>query len=569
MATNGAVDTGSGPPGGGPMGIPMSDLAKMYGGAPQKITEDPAYEALEPLDKSTRTRAELVYRELPLTTVQNTWTVEQARGALYAHMTGIFYSSGALYDSILGDDRVMATLGSRVTGLFGRDVRFEPADDSAAAKECLDAWRDAGWPAVSCGAGLSQLHVYTIGMGFGHAQVCWDTRKPVWVPRLRVWHPTYEYWHWPSWRFRALTLDGEVTINAGDAKWVEHAPYGSYRGWVRGAIRALTEPWMLRHFAFRDMARFSEVHGLPIRKAWTPAVADPGERAQFADAVARLGQETTILLARGVDPTNSDGYDLELLEAKDRSWEVFGGLIDRCDMAIVLALMYQNLTTEVTGGSYAAANVHADIRDSALQGDNAAWRHTIHEQIARPFAWLNFGDPDLAPYTYWDVEPRAHVEGNAKMFMSFAQGIDTLRRGGVEFKDPQEVRAFAAKRFSLDGLPDFTITDPVASGLGEQSKSKLPFSEIDPQSVVSVNEARGLNDLPPISGGDLTVQEYHATRDAERQKEVDDNASENAKEEDDNAADNQPDPPPAAKGAPPGGAGNPAGGPPRGRGSAR
>lgn len=527
MAQNGVVDTGQGPPGGGPAGIPLDDLAKMYGGAPREVKADPAYAQAEPLDKDTRKRAEVVYRELPLISIQNTWTVDQARGALYAHQTGIFYSSGQLYDSILGDDRVTATLGSRISGLFGREVRFEPANDSAAAKECLDAWRDKAWPCLSGGSGFVQLHTYGIGMGFAHAQLCWDTSGDVWLPHARPWHPTYTYYHWPSWRYRALSLDGEIAINGGDGKWIEHVPFGAYRGWVRGAIRALTEPWMLRHFAFRDMARFSEVHGQPIRKAWTPAVADPVERAQFQEAVGRLGAETTLLLARGVDPQNGDGYDLELLEAKDRAWEVFGGLIDRCDMAIVLALMYQNLTTEVQGGSYAAANVHADIRDSALQADNTAWKHTIHHQIARPFAWLNFGDPDLAPYTCWDVEPRAHIEGNANMFQKFGTAIEVMRRGGVEFKDPEEVRQFAAKRFSLEGLPDFRITDPVAGGLGAQQKSKLAFTDVDPAQVVTVNEARKLNDLPTMAGGDVTIAEFHEDKAASREKDVDDNEAKN------------------------------------------
>src|SRR5258706_13146902 len=84
--------------------------------------------------------SKLIYRDLPLVTIQNAWTVQGARSAMYSHNIGIFENSAQLWDSILGDDRVMATLSSRAVGLFGRDVRFESADDSDAAKECRLAW---------------------------------------------------------------------------------------------------------------------------------------------------------------------------------------------------------------------------------------------------------------------------------------------------------------------------------------------------------------------------------------------------------------------------------------------
>ena len=56
-----------------------------------------------------------------------------------------------------------------------------------------------------------------------------------------------------------------------------------------------------------------------------------------------------------------------------------------------------------------------DLRQQGIEEDNAAFRLEIHDQIARPFALLNFGDPDLAPWTDWVVEPQEtfdqYVEG--------------------------------------------------------------------------------------------------------------------------------------------------------------
>lgn len=471
MATNGMGSNG-GPPQGsssayaGALQIPLSQLVQQVEaqfGPLQVDKNDPAF--LPPHDAITvgpsKERSKLIYRDLPLVTVQNTWSICQARSALYANMAGIFDGSAQLCDSILGDDRVMATIGSRTSGLFGRESRHIPANSSAEAQECCDAWKKC-WPSISGDSAMTMMHTYGIMMGWSPAQLVWDTSGDVWCPYLQPWHQRFTYYDWSMRKYIALSQDGAIPIMPGDGKWVLHAPHGEYRGWVIGAIRAVTEPWLLRHFAIRDMARFSEVHGMPTRIAETPAAADPEQRAQFEAQVANLGSETTMLIGKGVDEQNSYGY--RLVEATDTAWEIFPGLIDRCDMSIVLAILFQNLTTEVKGGSFAAASAHMDIRQGGIQFDAQAWQNTIYRQVARPFAYLNYGDADLAPRTIWDVTPRDEYTQNADQFQKFGSAVEILRKGGVEFMSSDELREFAARKFGLDGIPDFILTDPVMSG---------------------------------------------------------------------------------------------------------
>lgn len=477
MAQNGAGGTiGGGPPEGSPLAspfgqqIPFDELSRRIGGvtgATQHIrVDDPGFQRPHDplLQPGAREQTTLVYRDIPLVTVQNSWDPPEVREALRSHMIGIFEGSGQLADSILGDPRVQATLGSRTAGLFGREVRHTPANDSDAAREVCDAWT-AHWPRFAALAPMTEIHSYGILMGFGMSQLVWDTSKPVWLPYLRPWHPRYTYYDWTARVYVALSLDGSIPIIPGDGKWVLHAPNGEYRGWIRGAIRALAEPWLLRHYGFRDMARFSEVHGMPIRKAIVPAAASQVDRDRYQTQLSQLGRETTIMVQTGVDGANK--YDLELVEAGDTAWEIFPGLIDRCDMDIILALLFQNLTTEVTGGSFAATKSHMDIRQGALQADGEGWASTIRQQVARAFAYLNYGDPELAPITTWDVRPREDAVENGKLFSQFGTAIEVLRRGGVEFNDVEALRKWAADRFGLVGLPDFKITTPVAGGIGK------------------------------------------------------------------------------------------------------
>lgn len=447
----------------------MEDLARRVedklGGPTQIPRNDPAFQPpSDPLAGTKRRDTRIVYRDIPLVTSLTSWTVDLIRAALVSHMYGIYELSGQLVDAIFGDDRVQATLGSRISGLFGREVCFKPADDSFAAQEVCDAWVKA-WPTLATPAAMTELQAYSIFMGWMPSQLTWGSRMGIdYCPYLRPWHPRYTYYHWDLRQYVALSQDGQIPIIGGNGKWVLHAPYGHYRGWIRGAVRATAYPWLMRHWALRDWARFSEVHGMPTKKGIVPASADEVQRDAYAAALSQLATETTLLVTQGNDGANH--YDYELVEAKDTAWESFPGLRDHCDMAIVLALMFQNLTTEVKGGSFAATSAHMDIRQGGLEYDNAAWSCTIHQQIARPFAWLNFGDAELAPLTSWDVTPREEFQHNADQFQKFGTAVEVLRRGGVEFADTKQLQAWAEQRFGLKGIPDMILKEPVAAGGG-------------------------------------------------------------------------------------------------------
>jgi phage gp29-like protein len=470
-----AVDSGTGPPKGGigdspyaqntPIPTLQKQLVDGVGGNHQIRTDDPAFQTprANPADGLTKSDARVVYRDLPIVSSLTTWTVEQMREAVWSHMWGVFEQSGQLCDAILGDDRIQATLGSRISNLFGREVIHEPANDSDAAREVCDAWAEH-WPNMATPSVMTELAVYSILMGFEPFQVPWDTSGPKWLPYIRPWHPRYTYYHWQLRTYVAMSQDGPLAIQPGNGKWGLHAPYGEYRGWIRGAIRPVATPWLGRHWALRDWLRFSEVHGIPIKKLYVPAASDEAQRDRAVTAVSQLGSETAIMLARGVDGERT-GYDLELEEAKDTAWESFPGLRDHCDMAIVLSIMFQNLTTEVTGGSLAATSSHMDVRDDSAAYDNKEWSATIR-QVSKPFAWINYGDPALAPKTRWDVQKRGEWEANAKQFQQFGTAIEVLRRGGIEFDSPEEVRKFASDRFGLRALPTFKIVPPVAVGGG-------------------------------------------------------------------------------------------------------
>jgi uncharacterized protein DUF935 len=424
------------------------------------VKNDPAFQPpRDPLAVGRlKSRTAVIHRDVPLVVVQTGWDIAQVRKALVDLVIGIFDAPSQLVDSAMGDSRVSSALLSRSSVLMGAPLKFEIPKrfkGSKIAQECHDAWVEH-WPSMASEPILSDMQIWGAMLGFWSGQILWDTSGDVIKPYLYPWHPRYTYYHWTFRRYIALTMDGSVPIEPGDGHWILHAPYGEYRGWMRGAIRPIAPWWLARNYALRDWARYSERHGLPIAKGITPQGADPASVQEFRNQLANIGQECVVQVQQSQD-VQIGSYDFEWVETKGTGWEVFPGLKSASDDEITLALLGQTLTTQVKEGSLAAARVHSDVRQNIVEADARGLSQTVYTQVARPFAALNFGDPDLAPRAIWNVKPDEDKEMLARAFQGFATGVNQSRQAGKQAKSLGKL----GKRF---GLPlrqgDFTTIDP-------------------------------------------------------------------------------------------------------------
>lgn len=419
------------------------------------------------LTGNIKARATIAYRQIPNVIIQNKWTVAQSRNALGAHMMGLFDQSTQMWDAICGDDRIQPTVDARVDGLLGAEPivipsQIERVRGSRAAKEVAYMWQD-NLNRIQSEAATSERQRYVIGMGFANGTLTWDRTKPIWIPIYTPFNSRWMFWHWTLNVMVAITLDGAYAVFPGDGNWVLHSPHGDLRGWIRGAIRAVAQPWIIRNYAYRDWARFSEVHGNPWLVGKVPAAADPVARDSFRAQLQNVGEGAVLILPQGVD-TAALGYDVEFREAADTAGDdAFSGLIDRSDRSIILVIQGQNLTTEVDEGSLAAARVHAAVKQTKLQSDERSEALTLYTQVARPFAEVNYGDADLAPMTRRDIEPVEDYKDRAALLQSVGTALQGLRQGGIQFKDADEVRRFLVRTFGLPRFPAFTFSIPTTA----------------------------------------------------------------------------------------------------------
>ena len=366
-------------------------------------------------------------RELPVTTVSEYSTVGAVKSALYELEQGIFTRSAQLVDAMGRDDRIGAVLRTRIQGLLGSELEFEPRGDGRRGRRAVkdvEGWFWKAYPEDQ----LSELLHWGLTLNAGIGELIWTRTERRWEQKLKVWHPQFLWWDWASRTYKLQTEGDLVEVTPGDGKWILFTPYGYERGWMRSLVRAVALPWLIRQWARRDWARWSEVHGLPIKKAKVPSKAPQAEKDAFWDELRDLSGEGLIQV-----PQNEQGYgyDLELLEAKADTWEGFQELLSECSTAISIAVLGQNLTTEVKGGSRAAASVHDEVRQDLKEYDAETLSTCLRDQGLVPWARWNLGDPELAPYPCWKTDPPRDQKAEGESLETLGKAVLALQNAGI------------------------------------------------------------------------------------------------------------------------------------------
>lgn len=462
-------------------GTKVQPYAPPVVGDPAELAYAPPRDPLtKPADPS------VILRDVPNMSYVGTWEPASIYAALDAHAMGQFQTAAQLADALFGDDRVQATLGSRTGGLFGQKAIHKQAKADTDG-ECMAAWKEQ-FACMSADGVFSEIKRQAIVMGFCVSEILWDTSVTPWRQYLKPWSARYIYYRWDIRRFVAQTTMGPVVIEPGDGKWFVHAPHGFYRGWIHATIRAISDLWFIKKKAWRDWARFNERHGLPIIKAMVPAAGDAKQKDNFVGGLSTMGQEAVVMLPQNVDET---GYDIELLEARDRAYDTFGKTVEAVDRSIILAIKSQNLTTEVQEGSFAAARQHGGTEQATLEFDNTTFAYDLYTQVGRPFALFNYGDPEKATRTEWDVEPIEDRAATAKTQLDASTALVALKSQGI----PVDVLAFC-KQFKI---PIDALAEP-------PSKVGQIFAyHIQAGGIVTPNEVRDSLGLLPIEGGDVVT----------------------------------------------------------------
>lgn len=377
--------------------------------------------------------SDLIWVE-PSTRIWIDWSPDTIRAAEVLAAAGSYRLAAHLCRSLHADDRIASSLGQRVDGLLGTDVTFDASGDrrrSRRAVRALEADDDFG--AMCPETELREFLEWYDLLGIALAQIVPIEANGRLLPRLQTWDPRNLRFDLPTRRW-LVRVDGgaEVEIRPGGGQWVLFTSGSDLHAWQRAAWRACSRWWLLKEFARSDWGRYSEVKagGIFVASANDGTMAkelaanwSPAERRKLAEGLNTLGRDTSIALPRGID--------LKIVEAAANTWETFTKQIDYGNTGIAVALLGQNLTTEVNGGSRAAAQVHEAVATHLRRADAKALSTCLHDQLLRWWAAWNFGDEQLAPWPRWDVEPSEDLKARGDGLKSLGDGLSAMRDAGV------------------------------------------------------------------------------------------------------------------------------------------
>jgi phage gp29-like protein len=362
------------------------------------------------------------------------WSADLVRAAQVMADSGSLRLAAELCDVLLADDRVQGCLLALTRGFFGLELTFEDGVGlrRRRARRALEVEED--WWRALPEEDLSQLVSWGAVLGVGLGRLAWARERGRMIPRLEVWHPKHLRFDAHERRWWVQTQSGEVEIVPGDGSWVMYTPGGRERPWAHGAWRAIARWWLLKKYALGDWGRHSEQAG-GVKVATTEGGSE-ADRRKLANDLAGMGQDAAVALP--------SGWDLKLVEATANTFETFRAQVDSANAAIAIALVGQNLSTEVQGGSFAAAQVHQQVAHAVLRGQAESLSTTLHEQVLAWWAEFNFGSRDVAPWPLWNTDPPEDNAALAATAKTVGEAVAAMKSAGVAV-DVQEF----AERFRI------------------------------------------------------------------------------------------------------------------------
>ncbi len=356
--------------------------------------------------------------------ILHTWNPSRIKSARLQADSGHLGLVADLCDDIMADDSIMATLGIRASSILGAPLEFQHNGDKRRSSTVIAAL-ELDWWQMNPEFELKTIWAWAVLLGIAPAELVILEQHNRVIPRVKFWHPRWLKFNWETRGYTLQTATGDVPFVTGNGQWLAFTPYGSRAPWKLGAWRGVALWWLLKQYALTDWARYSEKHGGGILAGTLPpsAQGDPKARKELAADLADLGSDTSVALP--------PGYDLKLVEATANTWQTFKAQIEMADAGIAVAILGQNLTTRVSEGSRAAAQVHDAVRNDLRRSDAEIISTITREQQLAYWAEWNFGNADLAPWAKWNTTPPADLKLEAETLNTAADALGKLKTLGV------------------------------------------------------------------------------------------------------------------------------------------
>ncbi|MEY2632459.1 MAG: hypothetical protein RIR00_1113 [Pseudomonadota bacterium] len=222
-----------------------------------------------------------------------------------------------------------------------------------------------------------------IGKGFAAMEIEWRTGS-TWLPQALNWVPQRMFQvdrDTGAIQFLKMGLP-EALREWG---WVVHE-HRAKSGYIEQAalFRVLAWTYAYKAYNIRDMQRFLEVYGLPLRLGKYPAGITPKQRDELLKAVRNIGND-----GAGVVPAN---MSIDFIQAtKTGTVDDFLNAVGYWERKQSMAILGGTLTSQADGktSTNALGVVHDKVRREIMLHDVRQIEPTMNGRIVRPVALIN------------------------------------------------------------------------------------------------------------------------------------------------------------------------------------
>ncbi|HDH01063.1 MAG TPA: DUF935 family protein [Nitrospirae bacterium] len=344
-----------------------------------------------------------------------------------------------IYNELLADGHLGGCVTSRKAGVKSLEWEIDRGKSKSLPAELItDLFKDLDLETIISEILNAPLY------GYQPLEVLWERTGKYILPKAVVGKP--QEWF-------VFSEDNELKFRTKDNYNGEDLP-------ERKFLLARHEPTYKNPYGFPELSRcfwpvtfkkggfkfwvlFTEKYGMPFAVGKVPRGTSQPEIDNLADMLANMVQDAIAVIP--------DDSSVEILEAggKGASAQIYEKLIGACKVEVSIAILGQNLTTEVKGGSYAAAESHMSVRKDIIDSDKKLTMRVMNQLIQ--WIWeLNFASGERPVFTMYEEED---VDD------ALAKRDKTLSETGVRFSKGYFEREYG---FQKDDIEE--VVSPGQSG---------------------------------------------------------------------------------------------------------
>lgn len=214
---------------------------------------------------------------------------------------------------------------------------------------------------------------------------------------------------------------------------------------LAGVMRPVARWYVLKTFAVKSWAQYAETYGFPV-----PTITV--SKKEFNENKKQI---KTLLESVGVNRYGIffDSMEYELHSTNNpAAIDVFEKFINLSNTEEAIAILGQNLTTEVQGGSRAASETHMQVLDNIVSDDIEWAEEIIQDQVVNEIVRVNFPNLPTELYPTYRAITKKHID------------LEKLGRGLREMSRLVEI----PKKFIYEEsqIPQPGENEPVIGGYG-------------------------------------------------------------------------------------------------------